>query len=562
MEIILSLLINTISLYGAGKVALNLLKSNIKNIYEEIFYTIILGVLFSGILSILLNILIPINYYVANLYVTSTLLIGIYFLNRKILKIFFFFIILGFLLTYKSTNVVDFPLYHSPYVGIINSEKIIFGLTNIHFRFGYSSIIQNSLAIYNIAIFNNNNFQTLVPLIFLSLIFYFFEFLKDKKNYEKKFYLYILNFIFFFIIILNYYRYNSFGLDMPSHILTFFIWSKVFDLIIYKEYFKVENCRKNFELIIIVFLFTFMNKIQFLLNLLIISFYFFKNISILKKIFIRLTVLTTIITLPFFFKNFVNSGCLIYPINITCDKHISWGTKNKTYSSNPVDVYDAGEAWSKDWPNKKNNTLNYSEYSKNFKWLNTWIDNHLLVIIKKNSLQLILITFLILYLKYYKTNQSKIPINIPKLNSDKKKQILYMFFVSLILLIIWFNKFPLYRYGVSFISVCLALISIIILFYSKLEKKKFIFFLRMTILFFLIFINLNLLKIYKNFNNTDWPNLYSPKNDQSYYLYFDNNNVKIEISNDVCFYKRNICTNYKLPDKLKVFKKNQYIFIN
>jgi len=45
-------------------------------------------------------------------------------------------------------------------------------------------------------------------------------------------------------------------------------------------------------------------------------------------------------------------------------------------------------------------------------------------------------------------------------------------------------------------------------------------------------------------------------------LYFDNNNVKIEISNDVCFYKRNICTNYKLPDKLKVFKKNQYIFIN
>jgi hypothetical protein len=36
MEIILSLLINTISLYGAGKAALNLLKSNIKNIYEEI----------------------------------------------------------------------------------------------------------------------------------------------------------------------------------------------------------------------------------------------------------------------------------------------------------------------------------------------------------------------------------------------------------------------------------------------------------------------------------------------------------------------------------------------
>ena len=121
MEIILSLLINTISLYGAGKAALNLLKSNIKNIYEEIFYTIILGVLISGILSILLNILIPINYYVANLYVTSTLLIGIYFLNRKIIKIFFYFIILGFLLTYKSTNVVDFPLYHSPYVGIINS---------------------------------------------------------------------------------------------------------------------------------------------------------------------------------------------------------------------------------------------------------------------------------------------------------------------------------------------------------------------------------------------------------------------------------------------------------
>ena len=151
--------------------------------------------------------------------------------------------------------------------------------------------------------------------------------------------------------------------------------------------FIVINKNKYIFLFIILSTYLFTLKISYSLFALFFLFliFFIRKYFKFKEISL-FNYLLLLIPIFWLLKNFLISGCLIYPINITCDKHISWGTKNKTYSSNPVDVYDAGEAWSKDWPNKKNNTLNYSEYSKNFKWLNTWIDNHLLVIIKKNSL--------------------------------------------------------------------------------------------------------------------------------------------------------------------------------
>ena len=35
-------------------------------------------------------------------------------------------------------------LYHLPYTSILNNEKIIIGLSNIHFRFAHTSIVSTS----------------------------------------------------------------------------------------------------------------------------------------------------------------------------------------------------------------------------------------------------------------------------------------------------------------------------------------------------------------------------------------------------------------------------------
>ena len=56
-----------------------------------------------------------------------------------------------FLLTisYDGTYRPDAGLYHLPYISILNENKIIIGLSNIHFEFGHVSILQYLSAIYN-----------------------------------------------------------------------------------------------------------------------------------------------------------------------------------------------------------------------------------------------------------------------------------------------------------------------------------------------------------------------------------------------------------------------------
>ena len=124
---------------------------------NEFPFIIILGLLISSFISIFLNFFFPINNLITSIFLSITSILGIiYILKDKNFNNFLYIILISlivFLLVFKSTNVVDFGLYHAPYIGIVNSEKIVIGLVNIHFRFGYSSIIQNAMAIYNIPIF-------------------------------------------------------------------------------------------------------------------------------------------------------------------------------------------------------------------------------------------------------------------------------------------------------------------------------------------------------------------------------------------------------------------------
>ena len=57
-----------------------------------------------------------------------------------------------------SSNVYrpDAGLYHLPFINIINQEKIIVGLSNLHFRFGHISILQYTSAIFNNTLFAEN----------------------------------------------------------------------------------------------------------------------------------------------------------------------------------------------------------------------------------------------------------------------------------------------------------------------------------------------------------------------------------------------------------------------
>ena len=104
-----------------------------------------------------------------------------------------------------------------PYIKILNDEKILFGLSNLHFRYGHISIVQYLAAISNNIIFGENGIVFAQVLIassviinFLSKIYYY----NKSQNY---------NFHFFFLISASIFiaykmnRYSEYGNDAPSH---------------------------------------------------------------------------------------------------------------------------------------------------------------------------------------------------------------------------------------------------------------------------------------------------------------------------------------------------------
>ena len=134
------------------------------------------------------------------------------------------------------------------------------------------------------------------------------------------------------------------------------------------------------------------------------------------------------------------SGCVVYPVSFTCFKNLHLVDINSV-----KEVAISSESWSKDWPNRNNDSLSMIEYNKNFNWLPSWINNHFKIVITKFTPFLITIFLVLTYsILFLKKNNSKI------YNGDFIKKIKILVIISLLLTIFWFLKFPIYRYGQSF----------------------------------------------------------------------------------------------------------------
>ena len=466
-----------------------------------------------------------------------------------------------YLLVFKSTNVVDFGLYHAPYIGIINSEKIVIGLTNIHFRFGYSSIIQNSMAIFNIPIFFPKNYLTLTSIFFSSVYLFYFFYLMNMQNFKNYIAIYLFNFFIFIFISIKIYRYNDFGNDMLSNLIIFIIWSKVLEYIFYKND-KINKSSYNNTLIFLLFssvLATF-NKLQFILGILPIFILFIKNNKFfnfkIKQFFYLVFIL--IITITISTRNFLISGCLQYPITITCSEDVLWSTKNTKSITDTHYNYQKGQAWAKDWPNRikrytQNEIGTYEEYNKINNWLPIWIDNHFKKIIKKNAIYFFILISLFIYLSKKKKSF---------IHDNYRWSELVLLLIIFLCVLIWFLKFPIFRYGYSFILISILLpISLHFKRYKFDNKKIFNNLRKLTIIFGIVFFGLNLNKFYKNKENYSWPNIYQTQVNDDYIIKINNRKIKIT-TKDVCYYQRMICTNFIPPKELKITYFKNYTIIN
>ena len=504
----------------------------------------IFGIIFLSIIILFINFFLPINKIVG----TAILILGLIFftkiiinkseINKKILKNIFLSSIVCFLiLSYSNVYRPDAGLYHLPYISIINENKIIAGLANINFRYALASIVQYLSASQNNYIYSLEAISIPLASIFsFSIIFFIGEIFKNikiKKNINS-----LIIFLISVFCFLSFGRFSNYGNDAVSH-LYFFILI-VFIINNYQN-LRISNLKLNKLSLITIFLFT---AKPFMFLIILLPFLFFLSLKNKKELFkTKLFYLNSIFLILWLLKSIIISGCIIYPIDKTCFKSLKIYDEEKT-----IIEAKSGEAWAKDWVNRENVAQNFEEYNQNFNWVHTWKKVHLKKIIEKLLPYIVFLTiFLIVLIFQDKKTYKKLP-----------SEINFIFFISIFLTLIWFLKFPLYRYGASFIVISIICIFIYLIYYLKLISKTtnlikvFKIFIFICIIAFMV---KNFLRINKNlteFNNRVWPDIYSESGNYEIndFKLIKNNkkNLYYFSSGKLCMYSKSPCSNYDIKN--------------
>lgn len=401
--------------------------------------------------------------------------------------------ILFLLALFIAKNHEDFPYYHLPYTMQIVENKIQFGIGffNIAYRTPSSLFYLQStffLPYINIYLFHSSG---LIILIFANLFLldnFFFPSNKEKNNFIK-----ILSCLCFVFINIIFARLGAYGTDRGGQILAFVIFILAFN------YLNLKNKNKLNDLKILLILITYIVsfKSYFIIYLLIPFLFFFEDKNI-KQIFkdLKIIIILSIFILLFFFINFSNSGCLLYPLKYSCFDNFSWSVTKKI-AEHFSSWY---ELWSKAGATPDYRVQNPAEYVKNFNWVSNWVKNYFMG--KGLQVSFIILAIVIYFLIFFRSK-----------NVIKNNYKFYSLYILLILfLLVWFNKHPDLRYGGFVLYTFIFFIPLSIYLSRFVINKKISnnFFLLTVIGTVIIFNSINILRITKSFNSDR--ELYSFKN--------------------------------------------------
>ena len=140
-----------------GFILTNKNKKNLDYYSTQLLY----GLIILTFIALFLNFIFPLSKNLNTLVLIIPLIFlikkkEIYFNVQFLLFLLLSTIIISLLILESDVYRPDAGLYHLPYIKIINDEKIIFGLSNLHFRYAHISIMQYLAAISNNLIFGNN----------------------------------------------------------------------------------------------------------------------------------------------------------------------------------------------------------------------------------------------------------------------------------------------------------------------------------------------------------------------------------------------------------------------
>ena len=160
--------------------------SNLRSFSMQHIY----GLIILSFFALLLNFFTPLNEFVNSIFLILGLILIIKYYRVFLTKKYFLYSIISSLIIFlliTSSDVYrpDAGLYHLPYIKILNEEKIIFGISNLHFRSGHISIIQYLSALNFNFIFKENGIVLPSAMLSAASIIYFLSnlnFRLKKKN--------------------------------------------------------------------------------------------------------------------------------------------------------------------------------------------------------------------------------------------------------------------------------------------------------------------------------------------------------------------------------------------
>ncbi len=520
-------LLCSVSLLSTGRIFNQLiLKKKDTNFFESIIY----GFVFLSFISLILNFFTSLNQVLNSIILIISLFIYFFISNKHFKNDLIFFISFALLsviiISFDTINRPDAGLYHFPFINILNDKQLLVGLSNLHFRYGHVSIIQYISAAYNNYLFTDNGILVPPAIILFSLLGYFI-FETFKKNSDK--FCKILSLIFTIYILLNMNRYSSWGNDDFASIIFFIIVFESYKFLLSKDSIIFS---KIILLCTVCFLLKTFYIFSFLipLSLIIIDYKKFQ----LRKYFNINILFCIIFFILWITRGYLTTSCLFFPLEFTCFGNFDWSLSSEAISR----ISQISEAWSKDWPNyNSKNEFKHEFYISNFNWLSTWLKNHFLIVINKMFIFFLIVILIRLFVKI-------------DINFNQKKFINLFTILLLFLSVIWFLKFPTFRYGEGIIISLMIILSFWLklgLFFINLKKFSLI-----LILFFGTGVLLkNSIKFYNNFDyfyvDYPWPkkNTFSKNNDlNEYNEYFTNGElvyVEPKIESNLCMYGRSPC---------------------
>ena len=322
-------------------------------------------------------------------------------LDKYLKYVFLIFGISIFALLAAKTHD-DFPYYHFPYIYYLTQEKLIIGVGNlVHaFRTPSSIFYLNSLFYLPGIKYFSFSFGAILIYGFSNLVLIF----KLKNDYQYKIYdfIFFLTLLSFLFVNIFFYRIAEHGTDRSAQILILLLFIEV--LTLYRKSIVEE---KIFSQILILLGLIVSLKAFYVLYLLIFIpiIVSYKNprffLNLLKNFYF---FLFCFIGLFLILVNIFNSGCIIYPVSITCFSNFEWSLFNEAKSSN-----EWFEQWAKAGAGPNHRVDNPENYIRGFNWVSNWIDMYFFNKVSDFILGILLLV-LIVFFTFYSKIKTKIKI--------------------------------------------------------------------------------------------------------------------------------------------------------